>query len=552
MFGTIRRHQAWLWWVIGGITVISFLILGPSSCVDLRLGAGGASRFGTIGDRPITQDEFEKAQREVLLRYLLTTGHLPDSKADLNLPHETYLRLFLIEKEKQLGIQISPASLAEYARQHLIGNMAMDTLESQFLKPAKLDENDFERFATHEYGMQQLVAVAGLSGKLVTPGEAETLYRQEHTDVACSMIMLSTSNYLPAVSVTNPAVLAFYTNRMAAYREPAQMDVSYVKFNVTNYWAETVKSISNLDAIVDAQVKKAGTNLFGHAKTPEESRAAIKDFLVRTNALKLAYRAASDFGAELDNMQPKKPENLETLAKQKGLTVQTTGPFDDVQGPKDLDVYYDFSQRAFQLTPEEPFGLTRPQQDGVYVLAFKKLIPASIPRFASVSNKVLADFRAVQASFIVQQVATNAYYTLTNGLGQGKTFTVLAAQLGLKTESLPPFSLSTQKLPEDLEARVSLGALRNAAFSTEVGSVSRPGRAENGAFLLYVEKKLPVDEAKLKTELPGFLGYMRQARESDAFNQWCNAQIRQDPAFAAILQQAGQEGAPRSGMPRTK
>jgi hypothetical protein len=466
--------------------------------------------------------------------------------------HEAYLRLFLIEKEKQFGIQIAPDSLAEFARQHYFGAASLDTLLNQYLKPANFDENDLERFLTHEFGLQQLVAVAGLNGMLVTPGEAETLYRQEHQELACSMILLSVSNYLPSVDVTNPAVLRFYTNRMAIYREPARMQVNYVKFNVTNYWAETVKAMSNLDAAVDMQVKKAGTNLFGHAKTAEESRAAIKDYLIRTNAINLARRDAGKFADELDGMLPKKPENIETLAKQKGLTVQVTEPFDDVQGPTNLDVFYNFAQTAFKLTPEDPFSGSIMEEDGVYVIGFKKLIPASIPPFNEVSAKVLEDFRLVQGAVVVQQVVTNAYRELTSGLAQGKTFTVLAAQLGLKTESLPPFSLSTTKLPDTLEERVNPKALRQAAFGTEVGSVSWPARAEHGAFLLYVEKKLPVDEAKMKTELPGFLAGMRQVRLGDAFNQWVNRQIQQDPAFFAALQQASQEGATRSTTRRPK
>jgi hypothetical protein len=430
----------------------------------------------------------------------------------------------------------------------------MDTLLNEVLKPNNLDESDFEHFLAHEYGAQQLVAVAGLTGKLVTSSEAEKLYRAEHTEVACSMIMLSASNYLPSVEVSNPAVLAFYTNRMSVYREPAQVQVSYVKFNVTNYWAETVKSISNLDAMVDMQVKNAGTNLFGHTKTPEESRAAIKDFLIRTNALRLARQDAGKFADELDNLLPKKPENIETLAKQKGLSLQTTEPFDEVQGPKDLDVYYNFAPTAFKLTPEEPFSGSVMAHDGVYVLGFKKLTPSEIPPFNTISNKVLADFRLTQGAFAAQGVATNVYSVLTNGLAQGKSFAVLVAQLGLKTESIPPFSLSTTKLPESLEDRISMNALRQAGFGTEVGSVSRPARGEHGIFMLYIEKKLPVDEAKLKSELPGFLAYLRQVRENDAFNQWCFSQIRQDPGFAATLQQISQQQTARSGTaaPRTR
>jgi hypothetical protein len=153
---------------------------------------------------------------------------------------------------------------------------------------------------------------------------------------------------------------------------------------------------------------------------------------------------------------------------------------------------------------------------------------------------------------VAQQNALQNYASLTNGLAQGKTFTALAAGLALKTTSLPPFSLATTKLPENVEERVDLSALRQAAFSTEVGHVSPPARARQGVFMVYVEKKLPIDESKLKKELPGFVAYMRQARQSDAFNQWFAMQVRQDPVFAGTIQRVSEEGQPRSATGRTR
>lgn len=554
MFGTIRRHQGWLLAVSAAAVIGSLITFGPSGCQDIKLsGLNGGNGTFKIGDHTVTQDEIARAEREVILRYFLTTQQWPTDKSDFNVKREALIRLFLIEKEKQFGIKVGPESLAEYAR-HILGSARLDDFANQILKPAGLGEEDFEQFLIHEAGAQQLIAVAGLSGKLVTPGEAETMYRQEHQDIACSMILLSASNYMASVTVDTNALMQFYTNRMPVYREPARVQVNYVKFNVTNYLASSQKSLTNLDQQVDLIVKDAGTNLAGRAKTPEESRALIKDNIIRTNALAVARREASEFAKTLYDMTPRQPANIETLAAQKGLIVKTTEPFDETEGPKDLDVLYTFPKAAFKLTESEPFAGTVPDRDGVYVLGFKKLIPSMTPPFKAVEAKVTQDFRYNQGGAMAQQIAIKDYEALTNGLAHGKTFTALTAELGLKTESLPPFSLSTPKLPDSLEDRLSLNALRQAAFSTEVGGVSQPLRAQYGIFMIHVEKKLPIDETKLKAELPGFLAYMRQARQSDAFQQWFSVQIRQDPSFANVIQQASQETQPRPspGTRRTK
>jgi len=552
MFATIRRHQSWLFVIFAAIVIVSFVAYGPSGVNQIKLtGLTGASGYGKIGDHAITQEELRRAEKEALIRYYVANHDWPKTQSDFNLEREAYIRLFLIEKEKQFGIQASAESMADFAR-HIIGDAPLSAVVTQLLKPAGLEQEDFERYLAHESGAQQLVSAAGLSGKLVTPGEAETLYREEHQEVACQMISLSASNFLPAVTADNAALQKFYTNRMSVYREPARVQVNYVKFNVTNYWAETTKSLTNIESVVDNEVKRAGTNLFGHAKTPEESRAGIKDYIIRTNALAIARRDAASFANELYNLDPKKPENIETLAKKKGLTVKTTEPFDEVEGPTNLDVLFNFPKTAFQLTEDEPFGPAVPAQDGVYVLGFKKLFPSVVPPFKQVETKVIEDYRNTQGAFIAEQTAKQYYGELTNGLAHGKTFNSLADDLLVKTEPLPPLSLQTEKLPEKLEARLSLGTLKQAVFSTEVGHVSLPARGLHGTFIVYVEKKLPIDEAKLKQELPGFLAYMRQARQNDAFNQWFMVQARQDPAFTSVIQQVSEQTQARSSQRRTK
>src|SRR6185436_11262120 len=108
-------------------------------------------------------------------------------------------------------------------------------------RPAGLGEEDLERFIRHELALQQLISVAGLSGKLVTPQEAQSIYEREHQEVAAQAVFFSASNYLASVSAPPEAVSQFYTNQMARYRLPDRVQVSYVKFGISNYLAEATK-----------------------------------------------------------------------------------------------------------------------------------------------------------------------------------------------------------------------------------------------------------------------------------------------------------------------
>ena len=60
MFGTIRKHQTWLWAIIITLTVISFVIyFSPYSGTSDRR---SASNYGYVNGQPITQEQILEAE----------------------------------------------------------------------------------------------------------------------------------------------------------------------------------------------------------------------------------------------------------------------------------------------------------------------------------------------------------------------------------------------------------------------------------------------------------------------------------------------------------
>ena len=122
MFGTIRRHQTWLWAVIITLTIISFVIFfTPTS----RSGGGrhGPGNYGSINGEPLTQDQIDAAERDVtLLYFFMSNGHWPDAEAKargFDVERETYQWLLLLQKQEQLGIKVSSETAAQFAREML-------------------------------------------------------------------------------------------------------------------------------------------------------------------------------------------------------------------------------------------------------------------------------------------------------------------------------------------------------------------------------------------------------------------------------------------------
>jgi len=67
--------------------------------------------------------------------------------------------------------------------------------------------------------------------------------------VSAQIVFFSASNYVSQVAVTPGTVTEFYTNYLAQYRLPDRVQVSYVEFNVSNYFAAAEQTLgkTNLD-----------------------------------------------------------------------------------------------------------------------------------------------------------------------------------------------------------------------------------------------------------------------------------------------------------------
>jgi hypothetical protein len=519
MIGTIRKHSTWLWGVIIVVVIVTFVFWGSQSGYD----RSGNANFGFIDGQPISRDDFVNAQREVYLRYFLSHGTWPDSdtrQTGFNPQRETYEWLFLISKLHEYNIHTDSASVAQVARERLNileqNHIPTDTFLQQHA-------DDLQRYVRHELGVRQLMSVVGLSGQLVTPDEARALYEHEFQELATEAVFFSASNYLASVPApTSEAVTQYYELHQADYRVPERVQVSYVAFNITNRLEQAEKQLTNLDELVDANVREIGTNYYRIAKTPEEARARIREELIRRQAILDARREADEFAGTLFDMNPVQASNLALLAKTNDLTVKATAPFDEENGPKEFDGGPNFAKAAFLLTTNEPFADQPLIGDGaVYMIALDKRIPSEIPPLDRIRERVLQDYRHSQAVLLARNAGSHFVEVATNSLAQGKTFAAICVQADARPVTVPPFSLSTRELPA-VEDHASLEHFQQVAFSTLPGHVSRFSLTPAGGLAVYVERRLPIDEAKMKEQMPRFIELVRRAREQEALAAWFN------------------------------
>jgi SurA-like protein len=550
MFRFFRKHN-WILIVALSLTVISFLFFfSPSQ----RMGSGGARNsddLGSINGIKVTPAAYAGMRHEVYIFHLFTYGAWPDQDPNLSdedLERQIYARLMLIQKADDLGIYVADDAVATAANGILHSpeliralkfngeSVPLDTFVKQILQPEGLDAADFENFTRHDLVIEQLQRAMGLTGQLVTPQEAAMVYRREHQELSAQIVFFSASNYLSQVAVTPDAVAQFYTNYLAAYRLPDRVQVSYVEFNITNFLAQSKAewAKTNFDEQVDAVYNQYGAQGFPEEKTPEAAKAKIREILIRQRALAAARIRADEFANAVFSLDPAKPENLATVARQKGLAVHVTAPFDSQYGPAEFTAPEGFTKIAFGLSTDEPFSSPIIGPDGVYVIAFAGQLPSEIPPLEQIRTRVTQDFQLHAATLLAQRAGTNFIHTLTSALADGKSFASTCLAAGLQPEILPPFSRATRELPE-LADRAELSQLKQVAFATPVGDTSGFQETDDGGFIVLVQSQLPVDETAMESDLPQFTASLRQRRETEAFNDWllreANRSLKDTPVF---------------------
>ena len=550
MLAHIRRHQKWLFIVIAGLTIISFVyFLDPTTG---RRGGGrsifsrGAGDFGSINGRTLSREEFSQMKHEARLRFFVNYGRWPEedesSRQMFDADRQTLEWIFLAEKVDELNIKVSDDAVTDWIanafRDRTSGAFRVETYQNfvqQQLRQHGYSEPDLVRFVRHQVGVQHLSVLTGLSGGLVTPREAEALYRQENEQLSTEVVLFSASNYLAGVTVTPEALSQYYSKNMAQYRLPDRVQVSYVKFDVTNFLAEadqTLAQQTNLTQLLERQYQQRGPDFFkdadGKALPHDAAIQKLKEEVRVGQAMNSANKKAFEFLEKLYDLyqkQPNETNHLEKLAAEAGYQPAVTEPFSR-DGPKGLKVPEQFTQVALALTPEQPIpNEPLPGADAVYVIALKKKFPSEMEPFEAVRERVTEDFRRDEAKEAARRAGETFYSKLTNNLAQNKSFEDSCLEANVSPLKLPPFSLTTRSLPPEWESRVSLSLLKDVAFALTPGKTSTFVQSSDGGLVLHLVSRQPVDDAKLKAELPAFIERLREQRRREASSEWFRKEL---------------------------
>jgi hypothetical protein len=542
MIGTIRRHSQAMWWVIIAAIIITFVWWGSQG--PQKGNGGGIGNYGVMNGVTITPAIYSEAQREVRLFYFFNSGgNWPGRGRQLqnfDVERETFNRILITEKMKELGIHVDDDAVNKVAADRLLSifngkQVSLKEFESAVLAQEKLTTADFERYIRNELGIQQLFATLGMAGELVSADEVRSLYQRDHQKVSAQIAMFSGVNYAKLVVSTPEKINEFYTNQMQRYQLPERVRVRYVAFPFSNYLASAkteLNNLTNLAELVENAVLKMGTNFPPGVKSPEEAKSKLIENEEKRIAGSSALKAAGDFDKALFETTPASAENIVKLAKQRGLTAQISMPFSQNEAPKGLDVGADFVRAAYSLTTAEPFCDPVPSSEAFYVISYHSQLPSEIPSLDSIRDRVAQDYQFIESAMLARKAAIDFEGSLSNAMAGGKSFSDACDKAGVKPTLLAPFSLSsTNRIPE-LAERANVDQFKRVVFATAPGQVTPMMPASDGAFMALVQAKLPLDEVEMASNLPAFTRSVHQVRRSEVFNEWFKREATK--AFATV------------------
>ena len=558
MFVKFRDYQKLVWFIII-IALVPGLVFVFSSLSGVTkfgsiFGGDGKADFGSINGRPFSREEFLQAVDEARLRHFFNYGNWPEKndRTGFNVEREAYSRLLLTEKQNELGIKASDQAVGQAGADLLkrLGDVPYNVFVKEILQKQGMGASDFERFVRHDLGVQQMLLVAGLSGKLIPRHEAEAFYRRENEAWLVDLVFFRASNYLATASVDAESVGQFFTNRMAGYRIPQRLRLGYVAFETTNFLADADKElakITNVNARIEEIYLRQGTNTYkdtnGLALPEKAAKEKILENSRRELARNSARRKATEFANQLFEQQPHRFDNFDKLSAALGFKVNTTDPFDP-NAPKDLKLPAAVTNVVSSLTQAEAISFrTTVAEDAVYVVALKETLPSDMPLLEAIREKVTEDYRHQQAVEAARKAGNEFLATLTNSLAQGKPFAEICQAAKVQPVALQPFSLRTASLP-GLDGQVNFNLLRSLAYSLKPGKTSQFLQSAEGGFFIFLRDKQAVDEAKMKEELPEFASTLRFQNQNEAFNQWFRKQMELARMTTPLIQTQPKMGAP--------
>ncbi|MGC3990546.1 MAG: SurA N-terminal domain-containing protein [Chthoniobacteraceae bacterium] len=484
MINILRKHSQWLMVSITILVIISFVVLYNSTQFQ-NIGRG---TLATIYGQALAKDDYERYARQARLAQSLGLYELLQlgaAQGGLSVEAYTVNNIVVEHSATELGIEPTEdqveseiKGLPAFQTNNGFDPTKYQTFLSEQLPPLGFTGDEVEKLVRLDLKLKQLRSLIA-STVPASAVQFRQLYTLQNQKMIVSFVDYKLSDFEAKATVTDDELKKAYAQRKDTLKSAEQRSVDYVAFKLT----DEQKKLTD-KARVDAQQKLA-----------DQAQAFAE--------------ATLDKGAQFD-----------AVAAKSEIKVLNSGLFTQDKPPTALANVSTAAQSAFNLTKDQPISDVIQTEDAFYVLHLAAIVPSKPLTFDEARAQLTTTLKSEHANSTLSQQAAENHAKLEEALKKGQTFTQAAQALGLKVVTAPTFSIAEPPTDETVIGRDIM--YKSAELAD--GQLSSFTPSATGGFIVHMDKREPLDNAKFAKDKDSQLPMYEQQQQEMAFDQWLNDQ----------------------------
>jgi len=509
MVNLIRRFRQPLMIVLTVFVIVSFVILFNAPNVR-NGGFTPTDRVATLYGRPISRTKLERSfkrfevltQRELLMsmfEYLMTITGSSSSRREGE-ENAVWNTMVLEHEAEALGIRPTAEEIDDTIRQ-LPGfqtggvfdyaNYSIFT-QNQLL-PRGFSGDELAEIVGDDLKFKKIKEVIGAS-VAASPFEVREAYAERHQKSQVSVVRFKFDEFKAAAEAKEEDVKKLFEERKATLKAPEKRKVKYVAFTL----------------------EKQEKPLSG-----KERAAAMEKLLEQSQEFAQAMTEKNaDFNAVAATFQAKAAKPVEGEPKSL-VKVAETPAFSAAEPPAELEHSSEVAAAAFHLSKADPNSDALLAGNSSYVvLQLSAVEEARSLTFDEAKPDLVAQLKDQQARETMNTKASLVRALLEEQHKSGQSLEDAAKGGGVVLEKLPPFSVA-EPLKDPDNQQISA-----AASEMSEGELSKFVDTQSGGMLVYLEKRLPIDEAAFEKEKANTANQIVQGKQGALLREWLEARRR--------------------------
>lgn len=529
------------------IFMAMLVVIIPSFCFYfIGVSERETKAVGEVFGNTVKDDEFSEAYKAVYVDAFLKYGnYFKQMLPYLNLEKETWFRLIMSEKAKEMSVSVSEDEL----RSELMKMFSKDGSGKDFdsamydnfiTKNLRMTVPEFEKMTAESLKFKKMEESV-VKDVMINDHEAEKFFREDHYKLQFSYALIDSLKYADQVDLAGANLKDFFSRDKARFQIPEKISINYIfksneayksKIEVTEQECkdfyeqnkETYEIVEDKEEKQSVEADKENT-VSDPSKQPEPSNVeisykpfdSVKDE-IKASLFDQKLQAESEgyIDAVYKSMIEKNSFSDVALANQ--MEIKTTPLFSRMEVPKEIGMNWSPQVKdAFELALNDFCG-PYPVNNGWMILQVKEKIPSKIPdSLEEVKQEVEKAYREDNAPQVAQK-ASEEFREKVLAKMDKLTFEEAIKEEGLEVKSSGMITVNTNTIK-------GLGfepKLMETIFALKESEVSKVLSIEDGKKFVFcqVNKREEPDLSLFQKDKNKFVETAKTKKKKQVFEEW--------------------------------